>query len=103
MSHTPGPWRLTVDPTKRGAEDYYAIDAGKGYHEPGTPGFGITGFLEQSDALLISAAPELLEALKDAVRLYETYGLLAQTGQGLSPGKWVGDARAAIAKAEGRT
>ena len=50
-------------------------------------------------------APELLAALEYAVRLYETYGLVASVenfdAESHNPGAWVNQARAAIAKARG--
>lgn len=69
---TKGPWevkdghcgRLT-EPT----EDYYFIDAGLGFLTKDTKeGFGICGFMNSSDAHLISAAPDMYEALKKALR-----------------------------------
>ena len=52
-----------------------------------------------------TASPELLAALEYAVRLYETYGLVASVenfdAETHNPGAWVNQARAAIAKARG--
>lgn len=50
--HTPGPWRIG------------AIESGR-YCVDGANGEEVTGWLDsEGDALLIAAAPELLEALK---------------------------------------
>ncbi len=50
----------------------------------------------RANAALFTAAPELLDALKESERLYSSYGLLAQHPE---CGKWINAARAAIAKA----
>lgn len=93
--HTPGPWGC-ID-TSYHAHDYRLTQPdGK----PLALKIECNDHSEQrATARLIAAAPELLAALQEAVRLYETYALLAQPTQGLAPGKWVGDAREAIRKA----
>ncbi len=53
--------------------------------------------LSEADARLIAAAPDLLEALKDAASLIERNGFREWTGGSLA------EIRAAIAKAEGRS
>jgi hypothetical protein len=55
----------------------------------------------EANARLIAAAPDLLAALSEAVRLYECYGLVAQPveGEGLSAGRWANAARDALASA----
>lgn len=69
--HTPGPWRVSDDDqdfVHCATDHYHQISAGKGYYggEPNT-GFGLQGFLSLSDARLISAAPELLDALEEVM------------------------------------
>lgn len=63
MTHTPGPWRY-FDPTgdnTRTSETYFEVAAGSGY----TPeGFNLTGFVNEADARLCAAAPDLLAALR---------------------------------------
>ena len=46
------------------------------------------------------ALKECVEALKEAVRMYENYALVAEPVEGFRPGKWIGDARSALAKLE---
>lgn len=70
MSHTKGPW--LVDDGFYGpdltSDDYHIIVAGCGYHaSPSDDGFAITGCISTANARLISAAPELLEALEDMI------------------------------------
>lgn len=64
---TPGPWILD-DANNHAdviANDYHFIDAGNGFHDTRTnQGFGIAGCMSIGDALLIAAAPDLLEALQ---------------------------------------
>ena len=56
-----------------------------------------------ANAHLFKAAPQLYKALDTAVRLYETYALVAQPtpGDDLPVGRWLADARAALAAARG--
>jgi hypothetical protein len=65
--HTPGPWEARW--SERG--QYWFID-----HEQGGEGYTLTKLnCEEADARLISAAPELLEALKNAIEIIEGTGL----------------------------
>lgn len=88
--HTPGPWKAHF-------EDAYFVtgpDLGRVammMNLKGAHGLGgrRSGNESAANARLIAAAPDLLEALKDAVRDSE------------SPGQWLDEARAAIAKATG--
>ena len=87
--HTPGPWAMP--------------DSGQGRISKVGVNGGWDGMIATADcgdyarsrseglanARLIAAAPDLLEALKDAVRDSE------------SPGQWLDESRAAIAKATG--
>ncbi len=87
--HTPGPWAMPDSEQGRiskvgvnGGWDGMIATADCGdYARSRSEGF--------ANARLIAAAPDLLEALKDAVRDSE------------SPGQWLDEARAAIAKATG--
>jgi hypothetical protein len=81
-AHTPGPWELRQS-TRHG---YWFIDY------PQQEGSATLTKLDcdEADARLIAAAPELLEALKDAIEIIEGTGLDA------SP------QRAAITKATGQ-
>lgn len=98
-SHAPGPWRqyqsgAGIDPC------YRNIDAGAGFFEPGRS-FGLSGFMTPADAALIAAAPDLLNALHAVANALEWH-----ENQTVEPGQESGAldlARAAIAKAEGRS
>jgi len=52
---------------------------------------------------LTTSRAELLAALTEGVRVYEHYGLIAAPieGESMPAGRWINQARAAIAKAEG--
>lgn len=84
--HTPGPWRLEK------YEDRMQIQKPSGVN--------IATVHIWDDAVLIAAAPELLEALKHAAKIIN-----GEWGHDLSEGSMSGvpqDIRAAIAKAENR-
>ena len=82
MKHTPGPWRMNT----RGDLPIYAGDAPN--HE--LVAVALKGESQEANARLIAAAPELFACLKDALER----GDIASFA--------VPDARAAIAKVEGR-
>ena len=105
MSHTPGPWRIDVNEGANGndSEVTYEILAGnkvvvavaldRDYSYPEG------GIALLDDALLIAAAPDLLEALKaakDALRSYRYGNSSPELAEEI-----VRHAVAAIAKAEG--
>ena len=89
--HTPGPWKAyEKSATADTDHGYWHIDAGPGFRNDATrEGFGLAGRIRPEDARLIASAPELLEALKETVRVH---------GSEMGPNHV---ARAAIAKAEG--
>ena len=59
--HTPGPWIHTEDD-----DNYHAVTAGCGYHvNSDDDGFEIAGCISKANAMLIAAAPDLLEALEE--------------------------------------
>jgi hypothetical protein len=104
MSHTPGPWRV-----RGGAASVYAYDIvgpkGEdiGYANPTDGADEATVYPVAENARLMAAAPDLLAALK---ALTDSYTRLVNSGD---CGFWdpetetpIQDARAAIAKAEGR-
>ena len=96
VTHTPGPWKLPVieNLTDQG-DNYRCLSAGKGYFESETGrGFLLYGFISESDANLIVAAPDLLEACRYMHRLLTDMGY-----EGFA-GPILGDN--AIRKAEGR-
>lgn len=104
MKHTPGPWHWDVPEFEKGTKSYNALknenelprivsstgeevchfgNSTEYYPTEGTPP-------KDSDARLMSAAPELLEALEHMVHLWESY-----------TGSRAGKSRAVIAKARG--
>lgn len=92
--HTSGEWYVTQQRFSR--HDGIALEGDKipvvkmcGACEAIVASVGCSAAEAESNARLIAAAPELLEALKLAIAAYE------------NPNIWLDDARAAIAKAEG--
>lgn len=75
-AHTPGPWRefspfiFNKKPFKISEESYRTLKAGNGYYDWRDPeaGFGLTGFISPGNARLISATPEILEALDNLIQ-----------------------------------
>lgn len=102
MTHTPGPWRVweagkesweICEPSNPNRQSHFAnVRVGNMWGEEG-----------KANARLIASAPELLEALKDLVSAEEQYveDAKAQLDDPISDA--VESARAAIAKAEGRS
>ena len=87
--HTPGPWYAArpADASRNGSP-ILAADRSVGvYFAHGANG--------EANARLISSAPDLLAALGDIVSLADKQDFWL-------PRNWLSDARAAIAKAEGR-
>lgn len=88
-AHTPGPWSMRATPESSNHD--FAVDIGRDY----------VGLFVEADARLIAAAPELLEALQDAIAAVKVFhGPVAwDTYWNHSPEckRW----RAAIAKATG--
>lgn len=77
MKHTPGPWTFEIKrlADKHGngytVENYFEILGGSGNFGVGEKehdGFWITAYLKESDARLISCAPEMLEVLESIQR-----------------------------------
>lgn len=95
--HTPGPWHEDCAPDAQG---FVTIRPDDGHGEPELDAEPIATVYEASHAALIAAAPELLEALQEAVACLETRirGALLNS----EPDR-IGRMRAAIAKAEGRS
>jgi hypothetical protein len=87
-NHTPGPWssnHLTSAPLKE-----WSLKVKKGRRVIAEVPY--QDYMTWTNARLIAAAPDLLEALKAAVADWDTE---------VSRGRWLDAARAAIAKAEG--
>ena len=94
--HTPGPWSVTTLKATNGdtcvgvkSDEVSVVVAwchGRSIEE------------EHANARLMAESTKLLAVLKESVSLYESNGTLVQS---ILCGKWVNDARAAIAKATG--
>lgn len=69
LQHTPGPWILDPEEKREHIDEtYHFINAGIGFYDPDTgTGFSMSGYLSKADATLISAAPDLLDALTTLV------------------------------------
>lgn len=87
IRHTPGPWRIS-DFERLAGEDSRCIMGADGFAVAWIDGSTIKE--HEADARLIAAAPDLLDALKEVVRISDR-----------KHNAW-DKAHAAIAKAEGR-
>ena len=75
VKHTPGPWKVFA-PTSRSSNDMaYGIDSDKGTESTSVVLF-YGGILKKEDAMLIAAAPDLLEALKALTHSLDVEDLL---------------------------
>ena len=94
MKHTPGPWEYF--PKLSGSENHrgFRIGVNKGWLIADAMPIDMDGKEGEANARLISAAPDLLEALKDCLRVVE---FLASD----SCPTTIQNAKAAIAKATG--
>lgn len=102
-NHTPGPWYVktvaTDTPELPGSEQHATVA-----HQPTGSLVAIVSLkgmaaVDNANAALIAAAPELLEALREVVA--EATAFEEKRGYPMAR-PWVRLARAAIAKAEGR-
>jgi hypothetical protein len=102
---TPAPWRLDDPIHGTVRADYHCIDAGRGYLVAGGNGFGIAGFMTIHDARLIRAAPDMFEALQDALEFIDDQADVRDGSDGQQlPNRAMalaGELRAAISKALG--
>lgn len=98
-SHSPGPWKAWTehDVFLENGRTTIVVEMAENKHGQTLP---VAYVLKESDALLISAAPDLLAALKEVVAEYEDYS------DGWEKGSVafciLKAAKAAIRKAEGR-
>jgi hypothetical protein len=103
--HTPAPWAVEQVEERADRPDRWAV-VSKFYsdEEPGICGdYSKNWRLSEEDARLIAAAPDLLESLKAmAQALHMTQLLMKEQGTRELAKALVADARAAIAKAEGK-
>ena len=112
MSHTPGPWVVgNQDPLNFGKQRGNGTEPIGFVYGPSFPERSELGREALSNARLIAAAPELLEALRNMVEMFKDVPTLEQNSFDEPPEpktQWdyeayqmIGAARAAIAKAEG--
>lgn len=77
VKHTPGPWRYFElrGGSKRHPRPgtYFRIAGRDGFSLDGR-GFSVTGSVEEADARLMAAAPDLLAALREMVECYGIFG-----------------------------
>ena len=94
---TPRPWHRNIKP----ASKYPVVYAGRNTHVASVIPDGHDEETVEANIRLISAAPDLLAALMEFIRIDEQSDLLAADGGELVSA--LHDARAAIAKATGGT
>lgn len=93
--HTPGPWKYGIELSSRSGEWLISFDAGYRGRGISIAETKAGSGQEEANARLISAAPELLEALDNTQQLLERLGLE-------SSDEYQANA-SAIAKAKGET
>ena len=101
--HTPGPWESARNNSHRGSIATIHGCSNKDWVEVWSPNMWGPEEVNEANARLIAAAPELLEALKTCVNVLTEPGIMD-----VDEWKWlkklaVQDARDAISKAEGVT
>jgi hypothetical protein len=109
--HTPGPWKAGTARRSSNFGDMAAFVHGPGPAKiakvwSGDPSDETNGNKAEANARLIAAAPDLLEALKDIVEQWDAAKDPHSKAVALnSPKLWaaLGEARAAIAKAEDKS
>lgn len=91
---TPGPWQQVSRNINDLERTFHGVRAGSFY-------FDIPTSCELSDARLIAAAPDLLEALEDAVADYDAWMKDADVTPNEYLQAWTAKARTAISRARG--
>ena len=104
--HTPAPWRVSSESPRIIKKDYRAIGSDAGFLIASTMGRDDSGFYasEQeadANACLIAAAPDLYEALEDALIDFDNWAAHEDNHPHEHLVAWAEKARAAIAKAKG--
>lgn len=100
QKHTPGPWKIETAPNRFG-KDFTGVSTVCDFGHDQWANLALcanNGMNGDANARLIAAAPDLLEALKYAERMLDSY---KTTHVGVHHAA-LEKARAAIAKAEGR-
>ena len=93
--HTPGPWFIERR-TNDGGTTHHSITASDGHGWSVDRYISVSGCIDEHDARLIDAAPELLEALRECELFIRVLGLDSEPAA-----KAAEKARAAISKATG--
>lgn len=96
--HTPGPWHRNIKP----ATHYNTIFSGRNTHVTRLAVEGKSEEEVEANCALIVAAPDMLAALREAVRVLEYAADVLEAPAASHFRETISDARAAIAKAEGR-
>ena len=97
IKYTKGPWRVA-----EGGNEVNGFVAVKTSNSKYILCDGNTEQERKANAALIAAAPDLLEALKEAEALYSEYGLQANPNYADRIGPWINATRQAINKAENK-
>lgn len=104
MTHTPGPWMPSQNIDWK-TNPFSVIVRKPGTHRTTVANIPTRSTIppeeQEANARLIAAAPELLDALRDALNCIDNIPERDRARLGLYSMKWYGDARAAIAKATG--
>ncbi len=100
---TPGPWRLIADPYPDGSP-YFRFFAGDVSGNQETSGFEFTAIMREADARLIQHSPDVLDALRELLKVSDEWDKLVHYERGVGPfeeHEASTQARALIAKIEG--
>jgi hypothetical protein len=106
--HTPGPWVASVQRSREGSDLGWIVQHKNGricwpslaYSEPNAEA-DASDPAREANARLIAAAPDMYEALKEALQLFDLVTALDDQGSN-ALGQAEIAIRAALAKAEGR-
>jgi hypothetical protein len=100
--YTPGPWEIGTGIVKTPINSGHKHIAMVNYYKSGSePERSVYGEEHEANAQLIAAAPELLEALEEAVTWMETYVRVTSTPNVGPLAQDITKAHAAITKAKG--
>ena len=96
MKHTQGPWKFGKELSSRAGEWLISFDAGNKGRGVEIAETRVGSGKESGNARLIAAAPDLLDALKEATAVLEAFKFQSQTASQV-----LGEVYAVIAKATG--
>jgi hypothetical protein len=95
--HTPGPWKAVIRSNQSGVRNCFVTNEAHTKRFFQAPGDRGVVEADVANAHLIAAAPDLLAALRNITECAEA------GDDGCNMDLWIEQARAAIAKAEGRS